>query len=115
MSGLLGSRMVNPSADLDEETLKYIADTTGGTYGYQDLDLQATYSYGGGRADITLINALGTHRPQTDSELRAMLGVTPMIGLNDVAPEVFTLDDARYLVGAAQTAGAGFSYAPSRG
>lgn len=26
------------------------------------------------RADITLINALGTHRPQTDAELRAMLG-----------------------------------------
>jgi len=26
------------------------------------------------RADITLINALGTHRPQTDSELRQMLG-----------------------------------------
>ncbi len=26
------------------------------------------------RNDITLINALGTHRPQTDAELRAMLG-----------------------------------------
>jgi Ca-activated chloride channel family protein len=34
--GLLGStfgaRMTNPSADLDEETLQYIADTTGGRY-----------------------------------------------------------------------------------
>jgi nickel-dependent lactate racemase len=26
------------------------------------------------RADITLLNALGTHRPQTDAELRTMLG-----------------------------------------
>lgn len=30
--GLLGSRTVNPSADLDEETLQYIAETTGGQY-----------------------------------------------------------------------------------
>ncbi|MEZ4664669.1 MAG: nickel-dependent lactate racemase [Caldilineaceae bacterium] len=29
---------------------------------------------GVGRADITLLNALGTHRPQTDAELRTMLG-----------------------------------------
>jgi Ca-activated chloride channel family protein len=30
--GLLGRRTINPSADLDEATLKYIADTTGGRY-----------------------------------------------------------------------------------
>jgi len=30
--GLLGSRLVNPSADLDEATLKAIAETTGGRY-----------------------------------------------------------------------------------
>ncbi|MBS3964042.1 MAG: VWA domain-containing protein [Methylomonas sp.] len=30
--GLFGSRRVNPSADLDEKTLKTIADTTGGRY-----------------------------------------------------------------------------------
>ncbi len=30
--GLLSSRMVNPSADLDEETLQYIASATGGKY-----------------------------------------------------------------------------------
>jgi Ca-activated chloride channel family protein len=29
---LFGSRRVNPSADLDEKTLKAIADTTGGRY-----------------------------------------------------------------------------------
>lgn len=32
VNGLLGSRVVNPSADLDEDTLKYIAATTGGAY-----------------------------------------------------------------------------------
>jgi Ca-activated chloride channel family protein len=32
VGGLLGSRVVNPSADLDEDTLKYIASTTGGRY-----------------------------------------------------------------------------------
>jgi nickel-dependent lactate racemase len=36
--------------------------------------LQELEAAGIRRADITLINALGTHRPQTDSELRAMLG-----------------------------------------
>lgn len=36
--------------------------------------LQELKSAGIRRADITLINALGTHRPQTDPELRAMLG-----------------------------------------
>ncbi len=30
--GLLGTRAVNPSADLDEKSLKYIAETTGGGY-----------------------------------------------------------------------------------
>ncbi len=30
--GLLGMRMINPASDLDEETLKAIADTTGGRY-----------------------------------------------------------------------------------
>ena len=32
VQGLLGSQVVNPSADLDEETLRYIAATTGGRY-----------------------------------------------------------------------------------
>ncbi|MES9855107.1 MAG: VWA domain-containing protein [Sedimenticola sp.] len=38
--GLFGSRIVNPSADLDEETLGYIADTTGGKY-FRARDLEA--------------------------------------------------------------------------
>ncbi len=32
VQGFFGSRTINPSADLDEETLKYIAETTGGAY-----------------------------------------------------------------------------------
>ena len=34
---------------------------------------------------------------KTDAQLRLMTGVTPMIGLNDVVPEVFTLNDAQLL------------------
>ena len=43
-----------------------------------------------------------------DVEVRAMVGVTPMIGLNDVAPEMFTLSDAGTLLTAAQFQGIGF-------
>lgn len=39
---------------------------------------------------------------KTDAQLWAMIGVTPMIGLNDVAPEVFTLNDAQMLINFAQ-------------
>ena len=45
---------------------------------------------------------------KTDEGLRAMVGVTPMIGLNDVSPEVFTLADADTLISAAQVNGIGF-------
>ena len=45
---------------------------------------------------------------KSEADLRATVGVTPMIGLNDVSPEVFTLDDATLLVGAAQDNGVGF-------
>jgi chitinase len=37
-----------------------------------------------------------------------MVGVTVMIGLNDVSPEVFTLADASTLLSAAQSGGVGF-------
>lgn len=41
---------------------------------------------------------------KTNAQLRAMQGVTPMIGLNDVTPEVFTLQgDAPLLLSAAQS------------
>lgn len=45
---------------------------------------------------------------KTDAQARAMVGVTPMIGLNDVSPEVFTLADASMLLSAAQQNGIGF-------
>ncbi len=45
--GIFGgmSRTINPSADLDEDTLKYIADTTGGTYfrAHNPQELQQIY------------------------------------------------------------------------
>ena len=45
--GLFGLRQVNPSADLDEETLQYIADTTGGQYfrARDPAELQSIYKY----------------------------------------------------------------------
>ena len=44
--GLFGSRQVNPSADLDEATLKAIAETTGGRYfrARDRADLKAVYA-----------------------------------------------------------------------
>ncbi len=44
---------------------------------------------------------------KTDAQVRAMIGVTPEIGLNDVAPEVFTLGDASTVVSEAQSDGIG--------
>ena len=45
VSGLFGSQTVNPSRDLDEDTLKYIAETTGGLYfrAKDRLDLEGIY------------------------------------------------------------------------
>jgi hypothetical protein len=45
---------------------------------------------------------------KSEADLLAMVGVTPMIGLNDVSPEVFTLSDAESLVAAARNDGIGF-------
>ncbi|MCX6043835.1 MAG: glycosyl hydrolase family 18 protein [Chloroflexi bacterium] len=39
---------------------------------------------------------------KTAAQIWAMIGVTPMIGLNDVSPEVFTLSDAQALLTFAQ-------------
>lgn len=44
---------------------------------------------------------------KTDTQLRAMTGITPMIGLNDVYPEVFTLADAQMLYNFADQNGIG--------
>lgn len=45
---------------------------------------------------------------KTDTQVRTMVGVTPMIGLNDVSPEVFTLSDASLLLDGAKTNNVGF-------
>ncbi|TJZ73477.1 hypothetical protein FAZ21_09790 [Chitiniphilus eburneus] len=44
---------------------------------------------------------------KTDAELWAMIGVTPMIGQNDISTEVFTLADAQTLTAFAQQKGLG--------
>src|SRR5215472_16132691 len=57
-------------------------------------------------ASNSLISQLKTLYPsKSDAQIRAMVGVTPMSGANDVAPEVFTTADAQQLLGYAQTAG----------
>ncbi len=42
---------------------------------------------------------------RNDTELWSMIGLTPMIGLNDSSPEVFTLDDAKAVLEYAQQKG----------
>jgi chitinase len=44
---------------------------------------------------------------KTDAQLWQMVGVTPMIGMNDVQGETFTLADAQSLLGVARTDGFG--------
>ena len=45
---------------------------------------------------------------KSEAQVNAMVGVTPMIGLNDVSPEVFTTGDAALLVDEARNADIGF-------
>jgi chitinase len=57
-------------------------------------------------ASNSLISQLKSLFPsKSDAQIRAMVGVTPMSGANDVAPENFTLADAQQLLGYAQSAG----------
>jgi len=71
--------------------------------------------YGGAAADpyrmgdnaIAALNSLHAqlqplYPNKTDAQIWRMLGVTPMIGLNDVHPEVFTLSDAQQVLQFAQ-------------
>jgi chitinase len=54
-------------------------------------------------AGNSLFRQLKTLYPtKTDAQLWSMIGLTPMIGQNDVRPEVFTLDDARAVLAFAQ-------------
>jgi Carbohydrate binding domain len=57
-------------------------------------------------AGNSLIGQLKSLYPgKSDAQVRAMVGITPMSGANDVAPENFTLADARQLLGYAQSSG----------
>ncbi|HYW23023.1 MAG TPA: carbohydrate binding domain-containing protein [Terriglobales bacterium] len=57
-------------------------------------------------ASNSLISQLKSLYPsKSDAQIRAMVGVTPMSGANDVAPENFTLADAQQLLGYARSAG----------
>ena len=47
--------------------------------------------------------AEATQKQLAEMGLDAKIGITPMIGVNDIASEVFTLDDARSLVGYAES------------
>jgi hypothetical protein len=60
------------------------------------------------QAATSLYNQLKSLYPaKSSSQLWAMIGVTPMIGLNDVSPEDFTLQDAQQLLTFAQQNGVG--------
>jgi hypothetical protein len=57
-------------------------------------------------AGNSLIGQLRSLYPsRSDAQIRAMVGITPMTGANDVAPENFTLADAHQLLGYAQQTG----------
>jgi chitinase len=57
-------------------------------------------------ASNSLISQLKSLFPsKSDAQIRAMVGVTPMNGANDVAPENFTLSDAQQLLSYAGPAG----------
>ncbi len=53
--------------------------------------------------NATIAQLLTVYPNKTLSERQAMLGITPMIGLNDVVPEVFTIPDANLLFNFART------------
>jgi Glycosyl hydrolases family 18 len=57
-----------------------------------------------GQMGLNAINAaVATEKQLADLGLNAKIGVTPMIGVNDIASEVFTLADAQALVDYAKT------------
>jgi chitinase len=58
------------------------------------------------QAAESLFEQLGTLYPdKTEAERWRMIGLTPMIGLNDTMPQTFTLDDAALLTAFAQEKG----------
>jgi chitinase len=59
-------------------------------------------------AESTKAQLQSIYPEKSASQVYAMIGITPMIGQNDVAAEVFTLDDARKLTAYAKEHGIGF-------
>jgi hypothetical protein len=58
----------------------------------------------GGQMGLDAINAaIATEKQIVDLGLSSKVGITPMIGVNDISSEVFTLADAQALVNYAQT------------
>ncbi|MEK7523403.1 MAG: S-layer homology domain-containing protein [Patescibacteria group bacterium] len=74
-----------------------------GTYFSNDMGKNATDAI---TATVAQLKTIFTGK--TDAQLKAMVGVTPMIGANDVAPEVFTLADATTLLNFANQNGTAF-------
>ncbi len=55
------------------------------------------------QAATSVFSQLKTIYPaKTDAQIWVMIGITPMLGLNDVSPEVFTLSDAQAVLAFAQ-------------
>jgi len=73
---------------------------------YYDPNQIGAYAVDAMNAAIAQVAAL-YGSAKTDAQVRAMIGVTPEIGLNDVTPEVFTLGDASTVVSAAQSGAIG--------
>lgn len=73
---------------------------------YYDPNQMGPYAVDAMNATISQVAAL-YGAAKTDAQVRAMIGVTPEIGLNDITPEVFTLGDASTVLSAAQSGGIG--------
>jgi hypothetical protein len=73
---------------------------------YYDPNQMGAYAVDAMNATISQVATL-YGAAKTDAQVRAMIGVTPEIGLNDVTPEVFTLSDASTVLSAARSGGIG--------
>ncbi|GEM44915.1 Ig-like domain-containing protein [Deinococcus cellulosilyticus] len=78
------------------------------------MDFGSYYSSGRTMADASISAVSETFKQlkviypsRTDAEIWKMLGATPMIGQNDIASEIFTLQDARDLTAWARSKGLG--------
>ena len=73
---------------------------------YYDPNQMGVYAVDAMNATISQVASI-YGAAKTEAQVRAMIGITPEIGLNDVMPEVFTLGDASTALSAAQSGGIG--------